>query len=217
MAERKARTPGSNAKDLALIEHIRNGDDESWDLLISKYFYLCETVAQKYFLKGGDNADLVQAATLGLIKSIRDFDETKGVPFSGFAGFCIQREVITALKQDSRQKHSPLNQGLSLDAPMPTFTQTQDALPLGELLLASELSDPLTLVIGKEEFEALISMLRSMLSTMEKRVFTLYLDGHSYETISGMTGISEKSVDNALQRIKRKTDLHLAARTSLSA
>ena len=166
--------------------------------------------ASSYFLLGGDSDDLIQEGLLGLYKAVRDFRTDRESSFRNFAELCITRQIITAVKTASRNKHAPLNQYVS-------FAQTPAAAgdsetTLEEVLPGPGSEDPSDQVIATEELQSLVSCLSSVLSDLESQVLSLYLDGYSYETIGEQLECDTKTVDNALQRVKRKVGLHLSSR-----
>jgi RNA polymerase sporulation-specific sigma factor len=169
--------------------------------------------ASSYFLLGGDPEDLIQEGLVGLYKAIRDFRSDRESSFRNFAELCITRQIITAVKTASRNKHAPLNQYVS-------FAQTPAAAgesetTLEEILPGPVSEDPAQRVIATEELQALVACMSSVLSDLESRVLSLYLDGHSYEAIGERLECDTKTVDNALQRVKRKVGTHLASREVL--
>jgi RNA polymerase sporulation-specific sigma factor len=166
--------------------------------------------ASSYFLVGGDSDDLIQEGQIGLYKAIRDYRTDRESSFRNFAELCITRQIITAVKTATRNKHTPLNQYVS-------FSQTPAAASDGEPSLEEILPGPIShepdqKAISSEELQSLVSCLSSALSELESSVLSLYLDGHSYEEIGLRVECDTKTVDNALQRVKRKVGTHLRAR-----
>jgi RNA polymerase sporulation-specific sigma factor len=151
---------------------------------------------------------------IGLFKAIRDFDLSQETPFRAFAELCISRQILTAIKTANRQKHQPLNSSVSLDAP--AYRDGSSDQSVADNLPASHLSDPIELVISAEEVEALRNSMRDNLTDLEGDVLRLYMDGKSYEEIAGVLGNHVKSIDNALQRIKRKLQRHISERDAVS-
>src|SRR3712207_5257095 len=152
---------------------------------------------------------------IGLFKAIRDYDLKQETPFRAFAELCISRQILTAIKTANRQKHQPLNSSVSLDAP--AYRDGSSDQSVADNLRASHLSDPIELVISAEEVEALKESMRENLTDLEGDVLRLYMDGKSYEEIAVVLGNHVKSIDNALQRIKRKLQRHIAQRDSAAA
>src|SRR6188472_4274652 len=193
-----------------LIALAKQGDHTSYERLVRRYYGFVRLKASSYFLAGGDSDDLIQEGLVGLYKAIRDYRTDRESSFRNFAELCITRQIITAVKTATRNKHTPLNQYVS-------FSQTPAAsgdsdTTLDEVLPGPTVSDPVNQVIASEELESLVSCLSSVLSELESRVLSLYLDGHSYEVIAERLECDTKTVDNALQRVKRKVGIHLDGR-----
>ena len=191
--------PSNGISDEKLCRLARQGDGPAMENLIRRYTRLVKTCARPFFLAGADAEDVIQEGMLGLMKAIREFDSTKGVPFSVFARLCIQRKIYSATRSASALKHQPLNQSMSLDRPLfedLSESHTRVTAPIG---------DPESLVIGNEEREERTRQLYSLLSEFEANVLTLFLDGLSYEEMAETLGKPVKSVENAIQRIKRKS------------
>jgi RNA polymerase sporulation-specific sigma factor len=196
-----------------LLALARQGSHDAYDRLVRRYASFVRLKASSYFLVGGDSEDLVQEGLVGLYKAIRDFRPDRESSFRNFAELCITRQIITAVKTATRNKHTPLNQYVS-------FSQTPAAAgdsetTLDEILPGPSVHDPVNQVIASEELESLVSCLSGVsgvLSDLESRVLSLYLDGHSYELVAERLECDTKTVDNALQRVKRKVGTHLASR-----
>jgi RNA polymerase sporulation-specific sigma factor len=201
--------------DLELVERSRNGDERALEALISRYRNFARSKARSYFLAGSDKEDVVQEGMIGLYKAIRDFDLSQETPFRAFAELCISRQILTAIKTANRQKHQPLNSSLSLDAP--AYGDDQSDRSVGDNIKASPLMDPAEMVISAEEIEAIRDSMRDNLTELEGDVLRLYMDGKSYEEIAGALGNHVKSIDNALQRIKRKLQRHLDQRKAIAS
>src|SRR5215207_6390273 len=210
------RVPGANSlgqvelDDHYLIALAKQGRKDAYDRIVRRYHGFVRLKASSYFLIGGDSDDLIQEGLVGLYKAIRDYRTDRESSFRNFAELCITRQIITAVKTATRNKHSPLNQYVS-------FSSSPAAAPEGEPTLdevipGPSVHDPVNQVISSEELQALVSCLSSALSDLESRVLALYLDGRSYEEIGGRLGCDTKTVDNALQRVKRKVGVHLRAR-----
>jgi len=197
-------------EDLKLIEQARAGKLSAFEAIVAKYQGFVKLKASSYFMSGGETDDLVQEGLIGLTKAIRDYRSDRETSFRSFAELCITRQIITAIKTASRQKHTPLNSYLSLSH-SPASHEDSDC-SLGDILPGSPIHDPLSQVISSEEVASLHDCMRRLLSKLETNVLRLYLEGRSYEQIASRLGCDTKSVDNALQRIKRKVDLHLQSR-----
>ncbi len=195
--------------DEDLVERVRGGDDQALELLIHKYRNFVRAKARSYFLIGADKEDIIQEGMIGLYKSIRDFRDDKLTSFKAFAELCITRQIITAIKTATRQKHIPLNSYVSLDKPM--YDEDSDRTLL-DVVCAARVSDPEELVIHQEEFDDIEGKMSELLSDLERQVLMLYLDGRSYQEIAVDLDRHVKSIDNALQRVKRKLEKYLVGR-----
>lgn len=192
--------------DEDIIEIIREGNADALDFLITKYRSFVWMKSRSYFLIGGDQEDIVQEGMIGLYKAIRDYQPDKLSSFKGFAELCITRQIITAIKTATRQKHIPLNSSISLDRPV--YSEESERTLL-DVLSGPPLDDPEDLMIHKEGFDLMEIEMEKVLSGLERQVLALYLDGRTYQEISVLLNRQVKSVDNALQRIKRKLELYL--------
>ncbi len=192
--------------DEQLVEMARNGDTEALDFLINKYKPFVRLKVKSYFLIGADKEDIVQEGMIGLYKAIRDFKGDKLASFKAFAELCIKRQIITAIKTATRQKHIPLNSYVSLDKPV---FEEESTKTLMDMLTGATIDDPEKLMIHREEFNHLEEKIGEVLSDLERQVLALYLEGCSYQEISARLDRHVKSIDNALQRIKRKLERHL--------
>jgi RNA polymerase sigma-H factor len=201
--------------ELALIAAARNGDERAMDELIRRYHGFVRLKASSYFLAGGDSSDLVQEGLVGLFKAVRDFRSDKETSFRSFAELCITRQIITAIKTATRFKHAPLNTYVSFSH-TPAGQDLDAECTLGDALPGPAVDDPATCVISSDELQSLLACLGSTLSPLESQVLTYYLEGRSYEAIGDLIGCDPKTVDNALQRVKRKVLAHLQARRQLS-
>jgi RNA polymerase sporulation-specific sigma factor len=179
-------------------------------VLLARYRNFARSKARTYFLAGSDKEDVVQEGMIGLFKAIRDFDLKQGTPFRAFAELCIARQILTAIKSANRQKHQPLNSSVSLDAA--AYGDDDTSSVADHLESPAFTSDPVELVISAEEIEALRASMSRNLSELEGEVLALYMEGKSYEEIAGALGNHVKSIDNALQRIKRKLNRHISQR-----
>ncbi|GKV55133.1 RNA polymerase factor sigma-70 [Sporosarcina sp. NCCP-2222] len=192
--------------DEELVGIIHDGGTDGLDYLITKYQPFVRMKARSYFMMGGDREDIIQEGMIGLYKAIRDFKGDRLSSFKAFAELCITRQIITAIKTATRQKHIPLNTSVSLDKPV--FDEESDRTLL-DVIAGSELDDPEDLMIHKEDFSNMEDEINKVLSGLEKQVLTLYLEGQTYQEISDELNRQVKSVDNALQRIKRKLERHM--------
>ena len=192
-----------NLSDERLAELSFAGDELATECILSRYKNLVRSRARMYFLAGADKDDLIQEGMIGLFKAIRDYDSEKRSSFRGFAELCIKRQIITAIKTATRQKHLPLNSYVSLSNPM-YESDSQGALE--DVLLGGPDADPEHLVISKENAEFLNDKLNEALSELEKTALAFYLEGKSYQEIAEHMGKSSKTIDNALQRVKKKME-----------
>jgi RNA polymerase sporulation-specific sigma factor len=193
-----------------LIALAKQGDHTAYDRLVRRYYGFVRLKASTYFIAGGDSDDLIQEGLVGLYKAIRDYRTDRESSFRNFAELCITRQIITAVKTATRNKHVPLNQYVSFAS---TPAGATDGEPtLDEVIPGPSVHDPVNQVISSEELSALVGCLSTALSELESRVLTLYLDGYSYEQVGERIGQDTKAVDNALQRVKRKIGVHLNAR-----
>jgi len=212
-----ARLSTSNAKgqlqveDGYLIALAKAGNADAYDRLVRRYYGFVRLKASSYFLAGGDADDLIQEGLVGLYKAIRDYRTDRESSFRNFAELCITRQIITAVKTATRNKHSPLNQYISFSS-SPAGASAESEPTLDEMIPGSPVHDPVNQVISGEELRALVACISTSLSELESRVLALYLDGRSYEEVGQRLGCDCKTVDNALQRVKRKVGNHLASR-----
>ncbi|AQU77885.1 RNA polymerase sporulation sigma factor SigH [Planococcus faecalis] len=192
--------------DEELVSLVHSGNTEALDFLITKFRPFVRMKARSYFLIGADKEDIIQEGMIGLYKAIRDFKSDKLSSFRAFAELCIIRQIITAIKTATRQKHIPLNSYISLDKPI--YDEESDRT-LMDVLAGNGVDDPEDLVIHNEEFQYMEEKMGEVLSELEREVLALYLDGQSYQEISEKLERHVKSIDNALQRVKRKLERHL--------
>ncbi|RIW30006.1 RNA polymerase sporulation sigma factor SigH [Bacillus salacetis] len=195
--------------DEAVIEMVHQGESEALDFLIKKYRNFVRAKARSYFLIGADKEDIVQEGMIGLYKAIRDYKEDKLTSFKAFAELCITRQIITAIKTATRQKHIPLNSYVSLDKPI--YDEESDRTLL-DVITGAKITNPEELIINREEFDSMEDKMAELLSDLERKVLSLYLDGQSYQEISEELNRHVKSIDNALQRVKRKLERYLEVR-----
>lgn len=192
--------------DESLVEQVHLGNTEALDFLINKYRLFVKAKARSYFLIGADKEDIIQEGMIGLYKAIRDFKGDKLASFRAFAELCITRQIITAIKTATRQKHIPLNSYVSLDKPI---YDEESERTLMDVITSPISEDPEYLMINREEYSHLEDKVSEVLSELEQRVLALYLEGRSYNEISELLNRHVKSIDNALQRVKRKLERHL--------
>jgi RNA polymerase sporulation-specific sigma factor len=196
-------------EDERLVECVHEGDSDALEYLINKYKNFVRAKARSYFLIGADREDIVQEGMIGLYKAIRDFRGDKLSSFKAFAELCITRQMITAIKTATRQKHIPLNSYVSLDKPI--YDEESDRT-LMDVICGTRVTDPEQLIINQEEFDDIELKMSEILSDLERKVLMLYLDGQSYQEISADLNRHVKSIDNALQRVKRKLERYLELR-----
>src|SRR5213596_3809994 len=206
-AQRRQLKAERELEDLQLAVKARNGDDAAMDQLIRRYTGFVRMKASSYFLAGGDGEDLVQEGLIGLYKAVRDFRHDKETSFRSFAELCVTRQIITAIKTATRFKHSPLNTYVSFSH-TPAGQETEGDCTLGDALPGPAVNDPSVCVISTEELQSLVFSLGTGLSSLESQALTLYLEGSSYEDMADELGCDTKTIDNALQRVKRKILSH---------
>ncbi|MEW6727150.1 MAG: RNA polymerase sporulation sigma factor SigH [Bacillota bacterium] len=195
--------------DEEIVGFARDGDTEALEYLINKYRHFVRAKARSYFLIGADREDIIQEGMIGLYKAIRDFRLDKLSSFRAFAELCITRQIITAIKTATRQKHIPLNSYVSLNKPI--YDEDSDRTLL-DVISGSKITDPEELVISREEFDDIEGKIGELLSSLEWKVLMSYLDGKSYQEIAEDLQRHVKSIDNALQRVKRKLEKYLEKR-----
>jgi len=193
--------------DESLIEAARGGDEQAIEVLLERYRHYARAKARSYFLAGADKEDVVQEGMIGLYKAIRDFDAGKNIAFRAFAELCITRQIITAIKTATRQKHQPLNQYVSISGVRGSDDPGERSVE--DLLDDHYMPDPCDEVVSRERMANMRQSMAEMLSGLEVDVLRLYVEGKSYQEIGEQLGRHVKSIDNALQRIKRKLDVHL--------
>ena len=192
--------------DEQLLFQIKEGNDAALEELINKYKNFVRAKAKTYFLVGADKEDIVQEGMIGLFKAIRDFKDDKLVSFKSFAEICVTRQIITAIKTATRQKHMPLNSYISLNKPV---FEDDGERTLMDTINHDSVSDPEVLFISKEELHRIEGKINEVLSSFELEVLYLYLQDKSYNEIATKLNKEVKSVDNALQRIKKKVEKFL--------
>jgi RNA polymerase sporulation-specific sigma factor len=201
-------------EDLQLVMRARNGDSTALDLLIRRYTGFVRLKASSYFLAGGDSEDLIQEGLIGLYKAVRDFRSDKETSFRSFAELCVTRQIITAIKTATRFKHAPLNTYVSFSH-TPAGQESDGDCTLGDALPGPSVNDPSVCVISTEELRSLVFCLGTGLSPLEADALRLYLEGLSYEGMAEELGCDTKTIDNALQRVKRKILQHQQSRQVL--
>lgn len=192
--------------DEELVENAKQGSSQALEYIINKYKNFVRAKARTYFLIGADREDIIQEGMIGLFKAIRDYKEDKLSSFRAFAELCITRQIITAIKTATRQKHIPLNSYVSLNKPL--FDEESDRT-LMDMLSEVSISDPEELMINREDFNNIELKMGEVLSGLELEVLDSYLQGKSYFEISKDLNRQVKSIDNALQRVKRKLEKYL--------
>lgn len=196
----------SSMLDEGIIIDARQGNYMALEYLINKYKNFVRAKARTYFLIGADREDIIQEGMIGLFKAIRDFREDKLSSFRAFAELCITRQIITAIKTATRQKHIPLNSYISLNKPI--FDEDSDRT-LMDIISEDRVTDPEEMMINREEFSGIEAKMGELLSALEWEVLSLYLEGKSYQEIACDLDKHVKSIDNALQRVKRKLEKYL--------
>lgn len=200
MGEMESRTD----EELALL--AQQGDEEALEYLLNKYKNFVRSKARSYFLIGADHEDIVQEGMIGLYKAIRDFKPEKLSSFRAFAELCITRQIITAIKTATRQKHIPLNSYVSLNKPI--YDEESDRTLL-DVITEGRVANPEDMLISQEDVGLIEDRIGQMLSSLEREVLSAYLDGKSYQEIALELDRHVKSIDNALQRVKRKLEKFL--------
>jgi RNA polymerase sigma-H factor len=209
-----AKTPQKaqrELEDLQLVLKARNGSQAALDALMRRYQGFVRLKASSYFLAGGDSDDLIQEGMIGLYKAVRDFRSDKETSFRSFAELCVTRQIITAIKTATRFKHAPLNTYVSFSH-TPAGQELEGECTLGDALPGPGVDDPSVVVVSTEELQSLVGALGSGLSQLEAEALKLYLDGYSYDVMAERLECDTKTIDNALQRVKRKILAHQASR-----
>ena len=201
-------------EDLQLVLKARNGSSVAMDQLMRRYTSFVRLKASSYFLAGGDSEDLIQEGLVGLYKAVRDFRPDKETSFRSFAELCVTRQIITAIKTATRFKHAPLNTYVSFSH-TPAGQESEGECTLGDALPGSAVNEPSVCVISTEELQSLVFCLGSGLSPLEADALRLYLEGSSYEEMAERLECDTKTIDNALQRVKRKIITHQKGREVL--
>ena len=199
----------SQQDEYDIVLKASKGDKIALEYIIKKYKNFVKAKAKSYFLIGADKEDIIQEGMIGLYKAVRVFDASKTNSFKGFADICITRQIITAIKTATRQKHIPLNSYISLNKPV---YDEESERTLLDIIATSIVTDPEELIISKEELKHIESKMNELLSDLELQVVEYYLNGKSYQYIADKLKRDVKSIDNALQRVKRKLEKHLENR-----
>ena len=192
--------------DAELVVRAQGGEDRATELLVARYRGAVRARAANYFLVGADRDDLCQEGLIGLTKAIRDFDVDNGASFASFADLCITRQILTAIKMATRLKHTPLNTYVSYDRPHASDPNRT----IADTVAVADALDPLESLLADDGMRAVMAVVDKVLSGLEADVLRLYVDGRSYQEIAELLGRRTKSIDNALQRIKRKLEAALA-------
>ena len=208
--QEQAKDPyeGMTDEDIALL--ARDGDEAALELLMMKYKNFVRSKARSYFLIGADHEDIVQEGMIGLFKAFRDFKPDKLASFHAFAELCVTRQIITAIKTATRQKHIPLNSYVSLNKPI--YEEESDRT-LMDVLSEVQMAGPEELLISQEDYSSVENRISEVLSDLEMEVLNSYLEGKSYQEIAQDLGRHVKSIDNALQRVKRKLEKYMETRS----
>lgn len=198
--------------DEEIVELAQQGDQAAVEYLVDKYRNFVRAKARSYFLIGADKEDIIQEGMIGLFKAIRDYKTDKLTSFRAFAELCITRQIITAIKTATRQKHIPLNSYVSLNKPI--YDEESDRT-LMDILSTTKIANPEEIIISREEFIFIERKMGEILSSLEWKVLMAYLEGKSYQEIAVELKRHVKSIDNALQRVKRKLEKYLEDRNEL--
>ena len=194
--------------DEIMVQLSKEGNQEAEEELIQRYRRFVKGKARSYFLVGADREDIIQEGMIGLFKAIRDYNIDKQVSFKAFAEMCVKRQIITAIKSATRQKHIPLNSYISLSKPV---YEENSERTLMDILTSDKVTDPETITVFKEELDYIEVKLANSLSKLEWKVLRKYVSGKSYIEISEEIGRPMKSIDNALQRVKRKLESYVSS------
>lgn len=212
LAVRKILVPYTEMPDEEIVELAQQGEQFAVEYLVDKYKNFVRAKARSYFLIGADKEDIIQEGMIGLFKAIRDYKLDKLTSFRAFAELCITRQIITAIKTATRQKHIPLNSYVSLNKPI--YDEESDRT-LIDILSTTKITNPEEIIISREEFIFIEKKMGEILSSLEWKVLMAYLEGKSYQEIAVELKRHVKSIDNALQRVKRKLEKYLEDRNEL--
>ena len=205
--ENASETPYDGMTDEEVVALCHGGDSRAVEYLLNRYKNFVRSKARSYFLIGADHEDIVQEGMIGLYKAIRDYRADKQASFRAFAELCVTRQIITAIKGATRQKHYALNSYVSLNKPL--YDEESDRTLL-DVIIEGKTSSPEDLLISQENLQTINLRIGEVLSDLEQDVLAAYLDGKSYQEIAKMLGRHSKSIDNALQRVKRKLEKFLS-------
>lgn len=205
----------NNMSDDELLELINKKDTDALDFLICKYKDLVNSKVNKYFIIGAEKEDIVQEGLIGLYKAIKDYKPDKQNSFKSFANLCIERQLITAIKSSNRRKHMPLNSYLSLNMTAFENEDGNNDTQIVDVLENTVIEDPLDTITKKEYFSSVENVIDSSLSDFEKKVLNRYVQGESYVKIAERLDAPVKSVDNAIQRIRKKTAKNIQAESNI--
>ena len=205
----------NNMSDDELLELINKKDTDALDFLICKYKDLVNSKVNKYFIIGAEKEDIVQEGLIGLYKAIKDYKPDKQNSFKSFANLCIERQLITAIKSSNRQKHMPLNSYLSLNMTAFENEDGNNDTQIVDVLENTVIEDPLDTITKKEYFSSVENVIDSSLSDFEKKVLNRYVQGESYVKIAERLDAPVKSVDNSIQRIRKKTAKNIQAESNI--
>lgn len=205
----------NNMSDDELLELINKKDTDALDFLICKYKDLVNSKVNKYFIIGAEKEDIVQEGLIGLYKAVKDYNPDKQNSFKSFANLCIERQLITAIKSSNRQKHMPLNSYLSLNMTAFENEDGNNDTQIVDVLENTVIEDPLDTITKKEYFLSVENAIDSSLSDFEKKVLNRYVQGESYVKIAERLDAPVKSVDNAIQRIRKKTAKNIQAESNI--
>ncbi len=199
-------TDYESISDEELVRLLRAGDARAEETLYARYKQVVRSKARTYFLIGADREDIIQEGMIGLYKAVVDYQFDRQASFRSFAELCITRQIITAIKAATRKKHMPLNTYVSFNR---SVYEGENEKPLIDVLTSARMTDPEEMLIGREDYAAIADSIEHSLSKLERSALGLYLCGYSYQQIADALVISAKSVDNAIQRVKKKLEARL--------
>lgn len=197
----------TNYNDEELIRKIKSGDNDALNFLLNKYKEIVNMKVSRYFIIGAEKEDIIQEGLIGLYKAIKNYDLDKQNSFKSFANLCVERQLITAIKTSNRQKHMPLNSYLSLN--MSAYDDSDDDTSIYEIFDANVIEDPLDTITKKEYYRDVENTIEKLLSPFERQVLTELVNGNSYTVIAEKLNSPVKSIDNAIQRIRKKTSKNI--------
>ena len=197
----------ANDNDEDLIQRVKSGDNDALEFLLDKYKEIVNMKVSRYFIVGAEKEDIIQEGLIGLYKAIKSYDTEKQNSFKSFANLCVERQLITAIKSSNRQKHMPLNSYLSLN--MSAYDDDDDDTSIYDVFDANIIEDPLDTVTKKEYYKSVEHIIKKALSPFERQVLMELVDGNSYTVIAKKLDSPVKSIDNAIQRIRKKTSKNM--------